>query len=213
MDNAVDKKFREGLSRQRVNPSPELWDRLEAQLEKKKGGLFLGWRYYAVAAVILLLLGIPAMIFMQPKGQQEYELRQPLAHLEGEEEMETEANWQFENQMSAAKESLALVSSKKLDMPQSTVKNTSIGEVPEERQLPTNIPQKRVIKASVRPINLLPQQVAIAAPQEFPIAESEKEKWTVKRVFDQLMAIKRGEVKVPKNIYLNVPKPDLFASK
>ena len=211
MDNAVDKKFREALSHHKVTPSPDLWAKLDKELDQKKSVGRRKWIYYAVAAVLILMIGLPGInYFLISEGHITYSPRTIELSLNGDETLESGLPFTIKQVKPSTKPTIKTTT----PISQNTQSKLAAIEVETAPIITEEQKPKKVIRAYVRP--LAATQTSIIEGQTLTPESTEKitkQKWTVGRAFEKIMAIKNGDVKLPKNIILNVPKPELFASK
>lgn len=211
MDNAVDKKFREALAEHKVNPSADLWAKLDGQLDAVQKSKKPKWYLFAVAALLILMIGIPSInFFLIDGGSAVYHQRREALSLVGDEVLESPLKWQPKQVLiekvaaTGNSQTVAVLEPKEVLDPEIT----TIEE-------PITV-KRRVIKAYAKPLAMLskPSEQLVVPNENTVVTEQKKNnKWTVKRAWEQLKALKKGDVKLPRNIHLTLPKPDLFASK
>jgi hypothetical protein len=209
MGNAMDKVFKNATENHKVQPSPDLWAKLEGALDAQEKAPRKAYWNYAVAAALVLLVGIPAFMVVQNEGTQLYVERVTPTDLAGLEPIEDLP------EITLPKSTIAVVKQKevKLAVKQKTVVKKVIPLVSEAAELASvQAKKKKVIHAFVRPMTTL-ASVEIPATKIEPVIEQKKEKVTVKTLFNKLKELKRGELNLPENITFNIPKLDLFASK
>lgn len=194
----IDRQFKEALKDYSLEPKPELWDRLEQRLDSKKKRI---WPYWAAA---ILFLGLTLPWAFGPDAESQYVPRDSMAKLEGAEP--------------AGEEVFELPEKWKAPAQKQLVMAQAIPVKKEEKVIEEQPKKKKVIVAFVRPLSpkkIKPQAVQAIEPSTNTELKEEpvKEKMQLDDWWKALLAFKNGDLELPKNLSISVPKPELFASK